>query len=62
MGKADNKIGACGGFSPHVAAVVEHSLAGERQQSQAVVLAFGNERFEQPIANPTRNSGPVSST
>ena len=28
--KADNKTCACRGFSPHVAAVIEHGLAGKR--------------------------------
>lgn len=40
QGKSDDKTCACRGFNPHVAPVMEHSLAGKREpQSQAVVLA-----------------------
>src|SRR5580658_5173721 len=46
-----------GRFDPYIATVIEQSLAGQRKpQSQAVVLARGNERLEQPVADPTRNS------
>src|SRR5467141_3908780 len=55
--KADNKTSAGGRLSPEVAAVVEDSLAGEGQpKSDAVLLACRDERFEQSVANPARNS------
>ena len=59
MGKADDKTSTAGWLSPNVAAVVKNSPAGEGQpKPEAVLLACCNERFEQPVANPARNSRP----
>src|ERR1700676_5372119 len=59
QGKANNKTSASGGLGPNVAAVVEDSVAREGQSKpEAVRLACCNKRFEQPVANPARNSRP----
>src|SRR5580704_1031327 len=59
QGKANNKKGARRRFRPHVTAMVEHRLPGEREsESQSAVLSRCNERFEQPAANAGWNSGP----
>jgi hypothetical protein len=58
-GEADNKTSAGGGRSPNVAIVIENSLPGEGQpKPKADLLACCDERFEQPVANPARNSRP----
>ena len=54
----DNKTRARGWFTPDVAAVVANSPAGECQpKPQPVLLPYGNERFEQPIADTIGDSG-----
>jgi hypothetical protein len=58
-GEADNKTRAGRVLNPHVTAVVENSLAGEREpKAQPILFAGGYERFEYLIANLARNSGP----
>src|SRR5271163_3127860 len=57
QGKADNETSASSGLSPNVATMVEDGLAREgRPKPDAVLLACCHERFEQPVANPVRNS------
>jgi hypothetical protein len=57
QGKADNETSASSGLSPNVATMVEDGLAREGQpKPDAVLLACCHERFEQPVANPVRNS------
>jgi hypothetical protein len=58
-GKADNKTSTGGRLIPNVATMVANSLPREGQpKPDAVLLACCDERFEQAVANPARNSMP----
>src|ERR1700722_18647842 len=57
--EADNNTRASRGLNPHITAVVENGLAGEREpKPQPILFAGGYERFEYLMPNLVRNSGP----